>query len=349
MRFHLISMLSVLLTFIGCSSGEDTKATASNISISLADSAETHVLKDDLTLLGSLNGMYFIEKDRFIATDNSPGVYLFEDYEMTASFGSAGKGPCEFEQISAVDMNESTLYVLDQSLTKLISYDINTQECLGEMNHEDLGGAHLLHKEEGSPSFIIGRTSYTSFSNDSLPLAYRIYEDETSEPLDFNLGRVNAVKSVVNMRASGMNFKKQGNQLFSYYPLTDSLYSISLDDYSVSSIPLGIDIQREEIESDGQDFNKIIEIIQSDFEFMDRYFSSDQWVGVQVVHQATSEEEEPTRVLKFYTHDGNMILEIPAKGRVTNYFNGQLVELYEGQNPNSEYVYSIGFRDVITE
>jgi hypothetical protein len=130
--------------------------------------------------------------------------------------------------------------------------------------------------------------------------------------------------------------------------MTDSLYSINLDDYSVNSIPLDIDIQRDEIEAAGEDFNKIIEIIQTDFEFMDRYFISDQWVGIQVVHQAASEEEEATRILKFFTHRGDFIKEIPSTGKTIAFHNGQLVELYEGQNPNSDYVYSIGFRDIIT-
>ena len=150
------------------------------------------------------------------------------------------------------------------------------------------------------------------------------------------------------LRSSGMNFEKHDNSLYGYYPMTDSLYSINLDDYSVNSIPLDIDIQRDEIEAAGEDFNKIIEIIQTDFEFMDRYFISDQWVGIQVVHQAASEEEEATRVLKFFTHRGDFIKEIPSTGKTIAFHNGQLVELYEGQNPNSDYVYSIGFRDIIT-
>ncbi|HBX65445.1 MAG: hypothetical protein CL670_01825 [Balneola sp.] len=348
MRFNLILFLSVLLAFIGCSSEDENKTPSSSISISLADSATTHVLKDDMTFLGSIAGIDFLDENRLIISDNSPGVYLFEDYEMVASYGGIGKGPCEFEQVSAFDTFENTLYVLDQSLTKLIYFDIETQECIEEVTHEDFGGVLLLRREENSPSFILGRTSYTGFSNDSLPLAYRFYDDKTSEALDFTLGRVNAISSMVMLRSSGMNFEKHDNSLYGYYPMTDSLYSINLDDYSVNSIPLDIDIQRDEIEAAGEDFNKIIEIIQTDFEFMDRYFISDQWVGIQVVHQAASEEEEATRILKFFTHRGDFIKEIPSTGKTIAFHNGQLVELYEGQNPNSDYVYSIGFRDIIT-
>jgi hypothetical protein len=346
MRFSFLLLFLGFLLVSNCSSNEDTSQPISDISISLADTAETFVLKDELTSLGIISGIDFLDENRLIISDISPGVYLFENFEMIASYGGSGKGPCEFEVVSAFDTFENTLYVLDHTLTKIIYFDIETQECIDEITHKDILGVSLLHREENSPSFILGNTPYGGNSRDSLALAYRLFDNKTSEALDFTLGRIKAVNSMISLRGSFVNFEKFNNSLYGYYPMTDSLYTINLDDYSVNSIPLKLDIQRDEIEAASDNVSKIIELIRFDFELLELLFITNKWIGIQVNQKARGED---VRIFRFFTHDGDFIKEMPSNGKVIAFHKGRFVELYKGQNPNSEYIYSIGFRALTDE
>jgi len=174
----LFSLL-IGMFFFGCSSKkEESNLNTSNVSISLSEVQQEHILNDELSLLGSLGNVIMLDETTWIAMDNAPGVYLFEDHVMAASYGQTGKGPCEYEEVSAIDTDNKNLYVLDASQTKIITYNMETQECVNEFDQEHLQGSYYLHKEENKPSFIVAKTSYTSLRPDSMRLVRRIFDDK---------------------------------------------------------------------------------------------------------------------------------------------------------------------------
>ncbi|MEX0724613.1 MAG: 6-bladed beta-propeller [Gracilimonas sp.] len=312
-RVYSIIIASILLYFSGCSSDEASPSKNPNISISLSNVTEEHVLNDELNLIGSIGNVKMLDKTTWIVMDNTPGVYLFEDYIMTASYGSIGKGPCEYEEISAIEANLENLYILDASQTKIITYDIQTQECVGEFNQEHLQGTYYLYKEENKPSFIVANTSYTSMRPDSTQLAYRIFEDESSESLDITLAQINAAETIVSMRSNTLGFQALDKKLYTYYPLTDNLHIINLDDYSINSFPLQIDIKKEALESAGNNVDKLLEIIQGDFDFISKLLVHEDWIAIMINLRAARENEEPTMSLQFYTHDGGALTKFLLK------------------------------------
>lgn len=336
-----------LMILMGCSSEAETFKT-SGLEISLSDEVELYELNDEFELLGSINTVEFISEDKMVIADNSPAIYLFENHVMTAAFGKNGKGPCEFEAISAIELENEKLHVLDQSQTKIISYDINTQECVGEINNKKLSGARFFHKEVNSPSFIIGITSYSSHTPDSAVLIHRIYEDESSKEIDFQFSRINSVNARLNIMPPALDFKHLNNNLYAYFPLTDSLYIFTLPHLTVTAFPLNIDIIRRELENAGNDANKLLGIIRGDFESVNNIFVHHDWLAVEL-SKNIGENGSLKHFIRFYDHDGNFLSEYPLENRIRAQRNNKFVEIVENPDPSSDFAFAIAYRSVATK
>ncbi|HET8865329.1 MAG TPA: 6-bladed beta-propeller [Gracilimonas sp.] len=348
-RVYIIITASVLLCFSGCFSDEASSSNNPNISISLSDVTEEHVLNDELNLIGSIGNVKVLDESTWVVMDNSPGVYLFEDHIMMASYGGVGKGPCEYEEISAIEATVENLYVLDASQTKIITYDLDSGECIEEINNENLRGSYYLYKEENSPSFIVANTSYMSMTPDSTNLAHRIFEDESSEPLNLTFGQIDAAKTIISIRSNTLGMQAFDGKLFTYYPLTDSLYSIDLQDYTFESFPLEIDVKKKELENAGQNVNELLEVIRGEFDFVSNLLVTEDWIALMVNLRAARENEEPEMFLQFYSHEGSFIEEVPIRNRVMATLENTLIFTKENSDPNADFTYSVEYRDVIIE
>ena len=348
---YLLSIFFLSCFLFNCSSDKTESPTnpTENYPVSLSDVKEEHLLNDDLKLLGSIGNVIFLDKTKWILMDNSPGVYLFENHQMTAKYGETGKGPCEFEEISAIDANSKKLYVLDASQTKIITFDINTQECIGELDQEHLRGAYYLHKEESKPSFIIANTSYTMMTPDSTSIVYRIFDNENSEALDVTLNQLDAIKTIFSMRSNTLGFAEFDSNLYPYFPLTDRLYSIDLNDYSIELIPLQIDLKREEIKDAGSNVDKILEIIQGDFDFVSKVLVNKNWIAVMINSRAARENEAPEMSLQFYDHEGTFIQELPIESKAMGIWENTLIFNKENTDPSADFTHRIEYRDVIID
>ena len=348
-RVYAITVASILFFISSCSSGEESSSANTSFSISLSDVTDEQILNDELNLLGSIGNVIMLNESSWILMDNSPAVYLFEDHVMTASYGEVGKGPCEYEEISAIDASTESLYVLDASQTKIITYALETQECLGELNQENLQGAYYLHKEENKPSFIVVNTSYMAMTPDSTQLAHRVFSDESSTPINIRFDRINAAKTILSMRSNTLGAEAYQGNLFTYYPMTDSLYSIDLQNYSFDAFPLQIDVKKEELENAGQNVDKLLEVIRGDFDFVSNLIVTDEWITIQTNLRAAREDEEPTMSLQFYSHEGSFLDEIPIRNRVMAARGNTLLFAKENTDPSADFTYSVQYRDVIIE
>lgn len=346
--YFKLPVFLLLFLIAACSTeNKDNYAIPENSTFSVSEVNERFQLKDDLATLSLVSKVEFVDDNRMIITDNTPAIYLFENYEMKKIIGRSGKGPCEFETISATELDGDILHVLDSNQRKLISYDLNTQECVAEYDNPLFAGSDYLYKHENG-EFITGRTSYTFLNPDSTKLAFRLTEENEMEGLDFELSRINPVKTLITFRSGGLDFKKSGDKLYGYYPLTDSVYVIDLNDYSVSSLPLDIDIKRKEFEDAGEDMNKVMEIIQGDFEFLDRLFVSDNFLAAMVLSNPST-EGDMKRSLHFYSKDGRFLYELDYPNQIIDIQGNTIVEVEESLDPNSDYSFSLVYRDLIIE
>ncbi len=342
-------LIFIMLTFSGCSSEESSASDNTIQTVSLSEVKKEEALNDDLQLLGTVGNVIMLTDTKWILMDNSPGVYLFEDYVMTASFGEPGKGPCEFEEISAINATEDQVFVMDAMQTKIIAYDLESGECVGEFSQEDLKGAYYLFKEENKPSFITVNTSYMKLTPDSTNLVHRIYSDEDSEPLNLTFRDIDAAKTIVNMRSNAVGFQHHANKLYFYLPLTDDLQVLNLETDEIHAIPLQIDVKKKELENAGNEVNKILEVIRGDFDFLNKILVADKWIAVQINRQSAREDEEPDRYLQFYTHEGDFIGEISTDRSALGATGNTLIFSKESTDPNSKYTYFVEYRDVIME
>lgn len=349
MKRLLIILSTTVCTFYlsACSSAESQSQTAP-AKVSLSDSAETHILVDDLALLGDIGDILFVDDNRFIISDRKPSVSLFKNFKMVATFGAEGKGPCEFTNISAIDVENDTLYVLNSNQSKIIKFDVNTQKCLGEISHKALSTSYYLHFREKNHSFLLGRTSYLAPTPDSTVVMQILDSKGDIRPLDLTLDRINPVDAFVQLRAPGMNFSVSGQTLFAYFPLTDSLYALNLNNLQFQAFPLRINTQREEMESAVSNIDKVLEIIQgNEFQFVTRIASSPDWIAIRTQQQASRKGKKPITHLQFYTHDGKFIGKLSTANETIAFHDDKLVEIRQSTDPDAEYTYSIEFREVI--
>ncbi len=337
----------ILLISSACSSDKTPTPDDANRTISLSEVKKEEPLNDDLQFLGTAGNVIMLTDTKWVVMDNSPGVYLFEDYTMTASFGEKGKGPCEFVEVSAIYANSTQVFVLDASQTKIITYDINSGKCVGEINQQDLKGAYYLFKEKNKPSFITANTTYTMRMPDSTSLLHRIFENEDSEPLTLTFGEIDAVKSMLSLRSNTMAFRPYANKLYFYLPLTDNLQILNVETDSIYAFPLQVDIKKKEFENAGGDVNKVLEIIRSDFDFVTNIIANDAWVAIQVNRQSAQEDKEPEMSLQFYAHDGSFLNEVSIDSRVLGSSGNSLIFYTESSDPNSKFTHFVEYRDVI--
>ncbi|MCH2449404.1 MAG: 6-bladed beta-propeller [Gracilimonas sp.] len=349
-NFRTLTFLTfIMLVFSACSPDESSASDNPGYVVSLSEVKKENALNDDLQLLGTIGNVIMLTDTKWILMDNSPGVYLFEDYVMAMSFGEPGKGPCEFEEISAIDATDDQVFVMDATQTKIITYDMKSGECVGEINQKDLQGAYYLFKEENKPSFITANTSYMMMTPDSTKLVHRIFENENSEPLDLSFQEIDAAKSMVTLRSNLMDFQQHANKLYFYLPLTDDLHVLNLENDAIHAFPLQIDVKKKELENAGGEVNRILEIIRGDFDFMTKILVHDEWIAIQVNRQSAKEDEDSNPFLQFYTHDGNFIAEIPIDHKVLGVQENSLIFLKESSDPNSKFTHFVEYRDVIME
>lgn len=338
MRLRLTSVSIALLFFLtACSGGGDPAAPSANLS----ESGESHTLRDDLRLLGNVNEVAPAGENRLVISDNSPGVALFEDYEMVRSYGSEGEGPCEYTSVNSFDISGDTLFVLNTSQAKIITYRISSGECLGERNPSLLSSQYYLERENGY--FHTARISYHMMSPDSTRLLFKLRDSGESEAYPLTLGDLNPVQSPIQARAPGLDFARHGNRLYAYFPLTDMLTVLNTGDGSISGIPLRVDLKREEIEEAGEDLNAAVEIIQNQMEWVYPVLSSEEWIAVGVLR---NNDDDPVRRVQFYSHEGAFLGESVVEGRAVAVDGNRLVLLREASDPSGDYTYELAYREV---
>lgn len=337
-RFAILG--ATVLLILGCSSkSEETSANNVEKDLSLSEPTETHMLKDDLELLDDIRTVQPISGDQLIIVDGKPGIYLFENYKMTTRIGTKGNGPCEYEGISSIDISGDTLFVLSPNQNKITSYSISNNECLGEISNEKLSSKAYMYRN--GDHFILGSAA-NAYTPDSAAVMHRFNGDRSLQPLNLTAGELNRVEAPISISRAGLNFGVKENLLFSYFPLTTKLFIWDLDNKSGQSFPLNLDIKREEIKAAGDDMNRIMELIQSDFHLVTNIITTTENVGV--VHHGYDEDGDYKILLQLYNIDGTLQRRFTSEHSMMAFYNGQFIELRETTDPNTEYTYEIAYR-----
>lgn len=344
---YLHILLSVLLTSIivyGCSShAEEAPAVNEGKSLNILETTETYLLKDDMELLDHINIVQHLGSDRMLIVDNKPSISLFENYEMTGNIGESGAGPCEYEGVSAFDVSSDTVYVLSAAQSKIISYSIESGECLGEISHEELSSQSYIYRTGNQ--FILGSQAYSFGTPDSTVLMHRLTDDKVMEPLKLNVGDLNRIKTPIALRAAGLDFGVSGKQVFTYFPLTSKLFVLNEQDDSIKSFPVDIDIKREEVKAAGEDIDQLLEIIRGDFEFISRIFTVNDHIAL-VYQQNAIDTEGSKYFIQLYSSGGDFLGEFEGDYPFLSFHDDQLVELREVEDPGSDYSYEIAYRKI---
>lgn len=334
----------VLLLFImtGCTAEDADRRNDGNRELRLSDPVDIQTLNDDLEILDNIHIVHSLDGERLLVADSKPSVSLFENHEMISRIGTSGSGPCEYEHISAIDVIGDTLYVLSANQSKIISFSIDSGECLDETGHPNLSNKFYLTRI--TDGFIVGRMSYTLATPDSLPALEKLDDQGTISALDLELGNLNRIKTAVNMRAPGLDFSRHNDELFIYFPLTTDMHVYDIGGNTFRTFPLKLDIRREEITAAGEDINKILEIIRGDFEFVLHTYATD--FGLLVQHASNPRSDGASRVARLYSYEGELLGEWALEYEIVASDGDNLLELREAADPASEYSYEIAYRQL---
>ncbi|MFN1834993.1 6-bladed beta-propeller [Balneola sp. MJW-20] len=329
-KVFILLFLEAALILTSCTQ----KTPKTDLSVDLIPT-DSLTLNDGLSRIdGVIMAYHKIGDDQFILGDNKPGLYLFDKNEMIRRFGNIGQGPCEFTEISATDVDDDTLYILSSEQVKIIGFDISSGECVGEFSHKTMSGITHLLKEQDKSSFLALKGSLTGLESDSLTILYRLFEDESVESLELKYGRVNAVPSVINFRSPNLTFAPYKNTYYFYLPQTDSLYNYNPESDKLTSFAHGIDLNRNEIEKAGQDFQKMMDLLQKEVKMIGKVYASADWLAIEYIYENIAEDLGQEMSLYFYRHDGTFIAQIPAEDLI-GFEDGKFIQLREtGNDPD---------------
>lgn len=336
--------LTLFLMVTACTGAEEPASPAER-TVTLADSGQVHTLEDDLRLLGEINRVIPLDRNRLIVADASPGVSLFEDRVMTRTFGNDGEGPCEYNRITAMDVSGDSLFVLPLRQSKIITYRISTGECLGETGHQSLSAATYLARAGGA--FHTARTQYNQATADSATLLFRHGEGGEPHPLPVTKGTLNPVDTPVPMHYPGHDFARSGDLLFAFYPFTGKIVTYEAGTGTAGSFPLRLNIPREEMER-ADDPQGILDLINNQLEFVWRLFATDRWLVASVVHK-NGPNADQTRGLQFYTHEGSFIGEVTVEDSPVALSGNRVIFLHTVEDPSSDYSYEVEYREFKVE
>lgn len=340
---HFVLTLVCLLS-LSCS-GSDEPVDPSELTVTLSENEEIHLLKDDLQLLSGINNVMALGDSALLVVDQSPTVALFENHVMTRTFGQQGEGPCEYTRIGAVDVSGDSLYVLAPRQSKVISYRLSTGECTGEVSHESFSSATYLAHAGGA--IHTAQTRYAQSMPDSTRLFFRHASDGTPEPLSFTKGTADPIDTPVPVTYPGLNFGRSGDMLFAYLPFTSIMVSHDAVTRETATHPLELTLPREEIESTS-DARSILELINKQMEYVVRLLATDRWVVASVVHPGDASSDQ-IRGLQFYTHQGDFIGEVNLDAYRVAVHGNRVIFVRPVEDPSSDYGYEVVYREFTVE
>lgn len=344
----MIRNLFLYTTILALVSASCTKGTSGNEeeqyseNVHLEKPNKIHTLKDDQTPIGRLDEVYVLDENRLLIVEGTPAVRIFDNYEMTRTIGRNGQGPCEYESISAVALRGDSISVLNPTQNKITTYNIENGECLGEINSPSLQTEFYLYRD--SISYLTGNMSYTVVTPDTASIFQRVYEDGSVERLDYRLNDLDAVRTVISMRSPALDFSEWGNELFTYFPLTEKIVALNLDNNLVRSFPIEIDIKRDEFNTAGNNVNEVLEIIRGDFQYVRWIHAEEDWVAVQYAQRA-EDGGNPDFGLLFYSPEGAFLGQVKTKYQVVGYGRGKFIEL-RTEGLQDDYTFGLAFREV---
>lgn len=346
MKYSTLLVILLLSGLLAACSGTDEPQSASELTVTLAESGETHVLKDDLRLLADVRQLRPLGEGRMLIADSSPSLSLFEDHEMIRVLGGEGEGPCEYTSISAMDVTGDTAHVLSIRQAKVISYSLSTGECLGETSHESYSAATYLARTGGQ--YYTARTRFTQGTPDSSHLLYRHAANGEPSPLPVTKQMLDPADTPVPMTYPGQDFARSGRRLFAFFPFTDKLVSFDAASGEADTFPLRINVPKQRM-SRTSDPREIMDIINEDLEFVWKVFATPQWVVASVVHKNVSDSTR-SGGLQAYTHEGDYVGEAYTSGTSPiALHDGQAIFVSQTEDPSSDYTYRLEYRAFTVE
>lgn len=344
------SLLFVLCSalVISCTSTTDTSpdASGSTPNISLADSGETHLLRDDMQPLTGAPIAMVAREDTLFVADSDPFVALFVNHEMTRTFGRSGKGPCEYVEVDALTSNGDSLFVLSASQGKIITYHVSTGECLGEIQHQSLQRSSYLERAGGT--FLTGRPGSPVGSSDSTRLLHRLNGDGTMEAMPLDKGTFDPVPIRAPFSPPGINFARSGNLLYYPYTLSQVLGVADLATGEIDSFALHHEIDREAFaERSGEPGGTISVLNEGLAELVWRVHATQRWVAVYTL-RIFGEKENQGKIY-FYTPGGKLIHERTLDSPPRAVLGNRMLYVEPTDDGESGYAYQVEYREVTME
>jgi hypothetical protein len=243
-----------------------------------------------------------ITSDSMIILDNTHQLYLYVKNRFNKILGAKGKGPYEYDVVRSFTSSGDTLFIYDQSLSKLISYSISTNECLQEIRLEDLFSSVARIKG----IFYFGYTEYTAATNLSKPLLYQLDAKHNVIPLKIRFLdlHANVFPAPLKMQTP---LKQKNDLLYFSPPFSNKVFVYDTHTRSFSFFDLVLDSPH------GKDFKSIsnakgiMKFINEELELVFGLFLLENYIAVVSKKGRVPDDQWKIR---FYTYSGKYKYEI---------------------------------------
>lgn len=317
----------MILFLIGCNVESDN--------IRVIENTSRQVLIDDGPPLSQIYHIESIGSDSLITIDDFAQIQLFISNIFRKSIGVKGRGPCEYNSIRHISLNEDTLFILDPSTSKIVYYSIDTGNCLGEIILPELSDFSSFIRLEGA--FYLLHANYSIATNLNKQLLYRLDDNSTLTPLGLRFVDIDA-NALLPPIQKNVTMRVKDNTIFMEFPLSDKLWFYNIDSGKVSNYELSLDGYERDYKTI-TDGDELLRLFNNELELISGFYLLEDFIAI-----ITGKGQHPNRVtkIKFYNYDGISIGEIITTlyaFRVTEHFFSRLTE--ELDNPNADHPYVI--------
>lgn len=226
----------------------------------------TSVIVDNINPISNISAIEYARDGSIIIYDSGNVVSFLRkdegDYVQQLILNKIGSGPCEYESITDISYKNGSLYLLDRTLSKYISYRVNAGgsiECYYEYEDEKL--TRMTSLQKSSNGLYFGTSLYSDRSGDNLAVLYKKSDDTlVSKSIELSKIKPSLLPAPIQIP---IPMYYDDEHLYMGYPLTNHILKYNINNRTVSKINIGIKIPSERDISSITDMESLMRVVDN--------------------------------------------------------------------------------------
>jgi len=273
-----------------------------NKQIALIESSKNSVeLHDDQQYLGQVIFCQYLSLDSLIVVDRSYKILLFINYNAAKTFGKIGSGKGEYKVLRSMCLHNDTLFVLDNTLAKIVGYSLTDNRCVYELIDKSLSKARAIYRIRETNKFLVANTDYGSSVGDPEEQILWTMDDKlTIEYLNFRRKELEEHLELPLPMGGNCQLQYYDGKVFMAMPFASFIVSIDTRTLQVDKIKILLDIDLEKSISKERPSLNGLDITENLYPFS----------GGFAVRSTVVRHDKGKSCVRFYTYSGKYLGEI---------------------------------------